>query len=531
MVRDLWVRTKHVASTYTGTFIVVMLLNQLLFFGFCLNPICLIAAMPHVLFITVGVGSWINKLNNWGAGGGATQKASHIAAERQHAYSPENLSPGNLASGATLRNKSQNAFEKKVSAHSALTAAKSELFRERLFIDTNMRSASRELALQEKLRSDPALARQFEKVVSEWDGSRCDDASAEAEKPIIRNVAQPLPSDPSGGSKYGKEHQEKLEQLSSRHARHLKAVKIKLLRNPSLMKIFEEEMEESGGKNVFDHIMAIRMSAPRSIVSPGVSNPIGGTSRLSGKTKDTLFAPPKNLPMEKAHKFGETPLEFFEGKGFADLCFISDNYADIKTQAEVRKIPHLVHFTRCENLRSILNNGLISVADCVAKDICSIRNDSLRLDAQLDGISLSITFPNYRMFYKYRELDKTKDWAVLILSPEILWRKKCAFYRNNAADARMREQTRESMMATEAFQLMFEAKEARREHWLRAYDPTDPQAEVMVYEKIEAELIETIAFETKDIAKRWQPALRGIESISAGTGKGLFASRFQVRQI
>jgi hypothetical protein len=51
---------------YTGTFIVVMILNQLIFFGFCLNPVCLIAAMPHVLVITAFLGSWINKEKGWG---------------------------------------------------------------------------------------------------------------------------------------------------------------------------------------------------------------------------------------------------------------------------------------------------------------------------------------------------------------------------------------------------------------------------------------------------------------------------------
>lgn len=60
---DLWVKTKRIASLYTGTFIVVMLLNQLLFFGLCLNPICLIAAMPHVLLITVFLGTLINKIS------------------------------------------------------------------------------------------------------------------------------------------------------------------------------------------------------------------------------------------------------------------------------------------------------------------------------------------------------------------------------------------------------------------------------------------------------------------------------------
>ncbi|WP_377110126.1 hypothetical protein [Pseudoalteromonas sp. R86517] len=58
----LWAKTKKIASLYTGTFIFVMFINQLLFFGLCLNPICLIAAMPHVLLITVALGTLINKL-------------------------------------------------------------------------------------------------------------------------------------------------------------------------------------------------------------------------------------------------------------------------------------------------------------------------------------------------------------------------------------------------------------------------------------------------------------------------------------
>ena len=64
--KELWIRTKEVAVTYTGTFIVVMLLNQLLFFGFCLNPICLVAAMPHCLAITVVIGTLLDRWNKSG---------------------------------------------------------------------------------------------------------------------------------------------------------------------------------------------------------------------------------------------------------------------------------------------------------------------------------------------------------------------------------------------------------------------------------------------------------------------------------
>jgi len=58
---NLYKKTIKIAAMYTGIFFTVMFLNQLLFFGFCLNPICLVAAMPHVLFITVAIGAWIHK--------------------------------------------------------------------------------------------------------------------------------------------------------------------------------------------------------------------------------------------------------------------------------------------------------------------------------------------------------------------------------------------------------------------------------------------------------------------------------------
>lgn len=66
LLAKLWFHTKDIAATYTGTFVVVMILNQLLFFGFCLNPVCLIAAMPHVLLITVVAGTFISKVRGWG---------------------------------------------------------------------------------------------------------------------------------------------------------------------------------------------------------------------------------------------------------------------------------------------------------------------------------------------------------------------------------------------------------------------------------------------------------------------------------
>jgi hypothetical protein len=202
---------------------------------------------------------------------------------------------------------------------------------------------------------------------------------------------------------------------------------------------------------------------------------------------------------------------------------------EIRAYVKEIGIPHLIHFTRCENLRSIFRHGLHSIQSCDEEGIHSVRNDQIRLDGQPDGISLSVTFPNFRMFYKYRQMDVTSDWAVLLLSPKILWEKRCGFFRHNAADSRMRALPRAEVTTLQALREMFEAPGVEREHWLRPYDPTDPQAEVMVYEAIEPSLIETVAFETKQVADKWRSTLEGRDTIYAGPEKGLFASRIQIR--
>lgn len=204
--------------------------------------------------------------------------------------------------------------------------------------------------------------------------------------------------------------------------------------------------------------------------------------------------------------------------------------AEIRGYVTELMIPHLVHFTRCENLRSIFRHGLHSVTSSSAEDIRAIRNDKIRLDGRPDGISLSVTFPNYRMFYKYRQLDESSDWAVLILSNTILWEKECGFFKYNAADSRMRGLTRDQTMTSRALREMFENFDQPRERWLRPYDPSDPQAEVLVYDHIEPSFIEAVAFETADATDRWIDDLGGADTICAGRGNGLFGPRAKIRE-
>jgi len=251
----------------------------------------------------------------------------------------------------------------------------------------------------------------------------------------------------------------------------------------------------------------------------------------------SISQPVQDAPKDKATNPNtdiastETPL--FRAKPILTGKQSSTHWArsnEIRALVEELEIPRLVHFTRCENLESIVRYGLHSVATGDALGLSMFRNDTLRLDNQLDGISLSIGFPNYRMFYKYRKKEPSTEWAVLSLSPEILWEKQCGFYQHNAADSRMRYRRRQAARLPQSFRDMFDAQNSHRDERLYSYDPTDAQAEVLVYEPIEPHFIEEITFETEAIESRWRRKCGGVKTDIAEKNTGLFSSRDRARE-
>ncbi len=85
----------------------------------------------------------------------------------------------------------------------------------------------------------------------------------------------------------------------------------------------------------------------------------------------------------------------------------------IQAHARRIRVPYLVHFTRVANLPSILQHGLYPVSRTAEVGVAPVVNDELRLDGHRNATSLSIAFPNYRMFWKYRQENVGVDWVVL----------------------------------------------------------------------------------------------------------------------
>lgn len=132
-----------------------------------------------------------------------------------------------------------------------------------------------------------------------------------------------------------------------------------------------------------------------------------------------------------------------------------------------RNIKELIHFTRIENVRSILIHGIIPRDSLPIYCPYAITNDSVRYDGHTDASCLSVSFPNYKMFYAYQNSDLTKHWAVLSLKPELLWDlnvNEFYFYPSNAAGSSIKCCPFDSMFGNSSLS-----------------DPEDAQAEILAF--------------------------------------------------
>lgn len=170
-----------------------------------------------------------------------------------------------------------------------------------------------------------------------------------------------------------------------------------------------------------------------------------------------------------------------------------------------KKINSLVHFTPIENVTSIAHNGLFSRDELEKHGLDFVRTDEMRLDRLTNYISVSISFPNYRMFFSVRkEFEKKENrsvgrWAVIIIRKEALWELDCKFFFGNAASAEFENRLDERWSSAEAFEKMFGNKKDRIN--IPEFYTTNPQAEVMIRDEVPRNYIDKIALENLDA--RW----------------------------
>lgn len=196
------------------------------------------------------------------------------------------------------------------------------------------------------------------------------------------------------------------------------------------------------------------------------------------------------------------------------------------------KLPYLVHFTHISNLEGILEDGLLS-RDSVDKLESSVRtNDESRHDNRTNTISLSIAHPNDLMFYKYRDVDA--DWCLIIVDISVLWKKDSLFCKYNAADARMSNLSDDHLSTPDSLLSMFDELDdvgSRSDQCLKEFDPTDKQAEILVFDKIAPKYIEGVVFSNRQVKKEHKNILGDKKSAIHSPNKGLYATRLYRRKL
>lgn len=164
----------------------------------------------------------------------------------------------------------------------------------------------------------------------------------------------------------------------------------------------------------------------------------------------------------------------------------------MQNEVKKRNITNLWHFTRIENLDSILQYGLIPREFLEAHGAGINYNDQYRFDGQRNANCLSLGHPNYKMFWSLRQQNTNQKWVVLAIKPDVLWLKDCAFCHENAASNNVTSIPINQRKGILAFQKLFDpviGKPSRASLKLPDNCPTNPQAEILVFDTIEPKFI------------------------------------------
>ena len=200
-----------------------------------------------------------------------------------------------------------------------------------------------------------------------------------------------------------------------------------------------------------------------------------------------------------------------------------DRTSQIQQICQDRGITTLVHFTRIGYLRNILQEGLLDHQTLLKKHGQQfVPNDWRRLDGYKEAICLSISFPNFQLFSKFRYKysgGNCSEWVVLLLDAKVLWELDCAFCQENAASKAAREILLQKRKEPEALERIFievyrdikivdgirkEKIYQRQSMQIPAHYPTHPQAEILVFDQIPSDYIKEVHFYNETALEQWR---------------------------
>jgi hypothetical protein len=159
---------------------------------------------------------------------------------------------------------------------------------------------------------------------------------------------------------------------------------------------------------------------------------------------------------------------------------------------DTRNINMLFHFTGLNNIDSIFQHGLLSREMIERKEVNASPSDMSGMRQLSEFISISITYPNYKMFYSKRQAEKNKKWVIFSYNPQIIYSQPCYFSPSNASNKNYN-------FESYGLEDLFNLEEIREENKLENSYTTDPQAEVLFYKFIDNESILSVYCEDNNM--------------------------------
>ena len=266
---------------------------------------------------------------------------------------------------------------------------------------------------------------------------------------------------------------------------------------------------------------------------------IDSTNDETALTDDNPFIVP-TIEEIRDNPFFDEPPDIFDIDSNNNETVLKEKDTEFQNRAshiqqfcEDRGITTLCHFTRVENLQSILQEGLIGRGLLEEQRQQFLFNDNDRVDGHKEAVCLSISFPNYQMFYSIRERKKSSEgvdhsqWIVLLLDATMLWELECAFCQRNAAHKTVSSIPLKDRRKPEALKGMFEDfYNIRHQNLSIPQDyPTHPQAEVLVFDPIPVRYIKAIHFWDAASQESWLPSNTDGDYEASGTDRHYFEPR------
>ena len=162
-----------------------------------------------------------------------------------------------------------------------------------------------------------------------------------------------------------------------------------------------------------------------------------------------------------------------------------------------RNISSLFHFTSIKNLESIAANGFLGRESLKTKDLKFTPTDQIRDEPILDGVCFSLSRPNYYM--AARKIISGHEMVLLELQglSELLTHFNFVASPGNFGSPVLKrkiESWPEEFIGGQGLMNLFKNPEVRHKYIIPDFEPTDPQAEIIILESIPWNFVKKIYF-------------------------------------